>query len=197
MEDENNSSNNEMEYEIEKIIGKRIIKGNIEYKVKWLGYDESQSTWEPIKHLIHAKEVIKDYENHLEMINSFNKTIPVMKKEQFLIKNEKEEKKNSDEKESEKDNINNPKNETYNPSYNSLSIQSNDFIVLNGEQNKNKIEILEVIDICEINRILYGNVIIMENGKIKKNIVMKTKDIAEINPKKLINFYEKNINFTE
>ena len=206
MEDENNSSINEIEYEIEKIIGKRIIKGIIEYKVKWLGYDESQSTWEPIGHLINAKEAIREYENYLEMINSFKKTNPIIKSDEYLIKNDNEEKKNFDENESkikiEKNNSNNQKNENeklsnsiINSSYNSLSIQSNHHI--NLKKKTNKIEILEVIDICEINRILYGNVIVKENGKIKSNVIMKTKDIAEINPKKLITFYEKNINFTE
>ncbi len=206
MEDENNLSINEIEYEIEKIIGKRIIKGIIEYKVKWLGYDESQSTWEPIGHLINAKEAIREYENYLEMINSFKKTNPIIKSDEYLIKNDNEEKKNIDEKESkikiEKNNSNNQKNENeklsnsiINSSYNSLSIQSNHPINLKNKTNK--LEILEVIDICEINRILYGNVIVKENGKIKSNVIMKTKDIAEINPKKLISFYEKNINFTE
>ena len=199
-------SSSEIEYEIEKIIGKRIIKGEIEYKVKWLGYDESQSTWEPMENLINAKEAIKEYENYLEMINSFKKPIPRIKSEQSLNKNENEDKKNYNEKESKIKNGNNysysPKNDNEklsnlknNSSYNSLSIQSNDLITLNNKSNK--LEILEVIDICEINRILYGNVIVKENGKIKSNVIMKTKDIAEINPKKLISFYEKNINFTE
>jgi len=206
MEDENNSSINEIEYEIEKIIGKRIIKGEIEYKVKWLGYDESQSTWEPMENLINAKEAIKEYENYLEMINSFKKPIPRIKSEQSLNKNENEDKKNYNEKESKIKNGNNysysPKNDNEklsnlknNSSYNSLSIQSNDLITLNNKSNK--LEILEVIDICEINKILYGNVTIKENGKIKKNILMKTKEIADINPKKLIKFYETNIIFTE
>ena len=206
MEDENNSSINEIEYEIEKIIGKRIIKGEIEYKVKWLGYDESQSTWEPMENLINAKEAIKEYENYLEMINSFKKPIPRIKSGQSLNKNENEDKKNYNEKESKIKNGNNysysPKNDNEklsnlknNSSYNSLSIQSNDLITLNNKSNK--LEILEVIDICEINKILYGNVTIKENGKIKKNILMKTKEIADINPKKLIKFYETNIIFTE
>ena len=57
-------SNEDSEYEIEKIIGKRKSKkGIIEYKIKWLGYDDSQSSWEPLSNLNHAKEAIKEYEN--------------------------------------------------------------------------------------------------------------------------------------
>jgi transposase InsO family protein len=38
-------------YEVEKILGKRARKGKIEYLVKWVGYDESENTWEPTHHL--------------------------------------------------------------------------------------------------------------------------------------------------
>ena len=59
-------SSSEIEYEIEKIIDKRYKKnGKAEYKVKWLGYDDSQSTWEPLEHLSNAKEAIQDYENEI------------------------------------------------------------------------------------------------------------------------------------
>ena len=34
-------------YEVEKILEKRKIKGNIFYKVKWLDYDDSHNSWEP------------------------------------------------------------------------------------------------------------------------------------------------------
>ena len=39
------------EYEVEKIIDKRIINGKLEYKIKWVGYPMSQCTWEPIRNL--------------------------------------------------------------------------------------------------------------------------------------------------
>jgi len=33
-------------YQVEEIIGKRITqKGKTEYKVKWKGYSETESTW--------------------------------------------------------------------------------------------------------------------------------------------------------
>lgn len=32
-------------YTVEKIVGKRIKKGVLEYKVKWLGYSNEDSTW--------------------------------------------------------------------------------------------------------------------------------------------------------
>ena len=83
MKEESNSSISDSEYEIDKIVGKRIIKGIVEYKVKWLGYDETQSTWEPIKHLINAKEAINEYENYLKMIKSIKKNT-LIKPEKIL-----------------------------------------------------------------------------------------------------------------
>ena len=38
----------EGEYEVEKICGKKITSsGELKYLVKWVGYSEKESTWEP------------------------------------------------------------------------------------------------------------------------------------------------------
>ena len=51
-------------YKVEKIIGKKKIKGKIYYKVKWLGYPEEESTWEPRTNLIEdVPDLVKEYEN--------------------------------------------------------------------------------------------------------------------------------------
>lgn len=49
------------EYLVEKIIGKRIKNGKIQYKIKWEGYPLSQSTWEPVSNLQNILEMIDDY----------------------------------------------------------------------------------------------------------------------------------------
>ena len=49
-------------YEVEKIVGKRNYANEIQYFVKWLGYDESQNTWEPIENL-NCEQLIKEYED--------------------------------------------------------------------------------------------------------------------------------------
>ena len=53
------------EYPVEKIIGKRTIKGKVEYKVKWDGYPMDQCTWEPLRNLENVREMVEEYENKL------------------------------------------------------------------------------------------------------------------------------------
>ncbi len=69
---------NEEEYEIEKILEKRIVKNKIEYLIKWKDYPESDNTWEPIENMDNAKRMISEFEKKLKekktknIINYFN-----------------------------------------------------------------------------------------------------------------------------
>ena len=46
------SKMSEEEYEVEKIVNKRLRKGKPEYLVKWKGWeDPDDNTWEPVAHL--------------------------------------------------------------------------------------------------------------------------------------------------
>jgi hypothetical protein len=49
-------------YEVEAIIGKRESQIGVEYLLKWLNYDVSESTWEPKSQLNHCKRLIQQYE---------------------------------------------------------------------------------------------------------------------------------------
>ncbi|XP_075991880.1 chromobox protein homolog 5-like [Anticarsia gemmatalis] len=54
----------EEEYVVEKVLDKRTVKGKIQYLLKWKGYKEEESTWEPVENL-DCEELIKTYEeNH-------------------------------------------------------------------------------------------------------------------------------------
>lgn len=63
----------EKEYQIERIVDKKVDKGRSFYKVKWEGFPMSQCTWEPSSHFAKAKEYIEDYEARIHNIaNSKN-----------------------------------------------------------------------------------------------------------------------------
>jgi hypothetical protein len=52
----------ELEYEVTAIVGSRIFRGKLQYRVEWLGYEEADAserwTWESAKDLNHAQEAI-------------------------------------------------------------------------------------------------------------------------------------------
>ena len=52
------------EYEVEKVLDKRVKKGNqVEYLVKWKNYDDpDDNTWEPADNLKEAKTAIDKFE---------------------------------------------------------------------------------------------------------------------------------------
>merc|ERR1712059_205523 len=55
------------EYEVEKILDKRVEKGGYtEYLVKWRNYEEGENTWEPVDNLGDAEKAIKLFEKELE-----------------------------------------------------------------------------------------------------------------------------------
>ena len=53
------------EYLVEKILDKRIRYNQPEYLVKWLGYPDYDSTWEPLANLTNSQWLLDQFENNL------------------------------------------------------------------------------------------------------------------------------------
>jgi hypothetical protein len=51
-------------YEVEGILDKKIIKGKTKYLIKWIGWPEEDSTWEPLENLKSIDFMINHYENN-------------------------------------------------------------------------------------------------------------------------------------
>lgn len=51
-------------YLVEKIVGKRVRNGHVEYLIKWQNYSSSENTWEPIENL-NCPILVVEFENRL------------------------------------------------------------------------------------------------------------------------------------
>ena len=196
-------------YEVENILKKRIIKGKKEYLIKWKGYPENESTWEPLSHLRYIQYMIKEFEDKLKKENEEEKKeISEKKEEKKLEEKNKEEKndKTNDNKSSEekKDNVK-KKEEKKEEEKNKLLGKKRK----NQEETKNlEVRISDNKAIFEVDQSLEKILTVkldnkaliavverrLKNGRIFKEI-MNTEDLKKINPWILIDYYEGKIKF--
>jgi len=56
-----NQTAESQEYAVEKILDMKIIDDQVYYLIKWEGYPESESTWEPIEHLTNIINLVEEF----------------------------------------------------------------------------------------------------------------------------------------
>jgi len=52
----------EEEFEVEKILNKRMVRGKEKFLVRWKGYMAEEDTWENKENLENAKELVEEFE---------------------------------------------------------------------------------------------------------------------------------------
>ena len=183
------------EYEVEKIVDKRVKNGKVEYKIKWVGYPMSDCTWEPLKNLENIQKMIDDY--NLKLNNTHKDS-----NEKFLGK--KKEKPISG---FENNNINENKEENLIYGNNNSNINNNHNNIENNNKNNHEIKekkidsyfvderYKEVFTIKREGDELCAIVVYDNNGTVEKKTIL-TKELQKINPFILIQFYESKIKFT-
>ena len=50
------------EFEVEKILNKRMVRGKEKFLVRWKGYMAEEDTWESRENLENAKELVEEFE---------------------------------------------------------------------------------------------------------------------------------------
>ncbi len=64
------------EYEIERLLNKKIVKRDHEYftkyLIRWKRYESEFDRWYNMKNLVNAKKLIADYEKELKLSNNFD-----------------------------------------------------------------------------------------------------------------------------
>lgn len=56
------SNQKESEYEVDRILDKRMRDGIMVYKIQWKGFPASEATWEPVENLQKCKDMISEFE---------------------------------------------------------------------------------------------------------------------------------------
>ncbi len=61
------------EYQVEKILNKRIIDGQTKYLIKWMDWPATDSTWEPIENLDNVLYMVEEFKENLKEEKKKNK----------------------------------------------------------------------------------------------------------------------------
>ena len=122
MSHENESEDSKTEYEVEKILKRKIKNGKPFYLIKWKNYDNSFNSWEPEINLEHSKKVLNLFLKSQK--NKKRKKLDSKKKDNNKIKIKKKHKKKV---------LNNNKNNNFKDITNSFVIK------LNTKEEKNNL----------------------------------------------------------
>ena len=180
-------------YNIEKILDRRKVAGKFEYKIKWEGYPMSQSTWEPMKNLETAKDLVEEYNRTHPITNSQKTTKSESKQKDDSFINKKRNKENEEKCQQNSQDEKGPEEEV-----------KNNNVITNASSNENLNEKSYIIDdsLKSVFTVKQQNQKLMavveklnDDGNVEK-VYIPTEELRRTNPWILLNFYESKIKFT-
>ena len=178
-------------YNIEKILDRRKVNGKFEYKIKWEGYPMSQSTWEPMKNLETAKELVEEYNNsHPILTQPKSKTKSVKKDNTFIHK--KKDRENDVKIENEEKYKEIPQNEKMPENgANNIIDDLKPNIIENGYEKTYTIDdsLKTVVTVKQQNQKLMAVVDKMENNGEMTKTYIPTEELRRTNPWILLDFF--------
>ena len=176
------NQDDDIEYEVEEITGKKISKKGIFYKVKWKGYSSSESTWEPKENLTNVEELIEEFEKN------YNSPQTPDKKKKLCPRSKKPASTSM---------VNRVRGRTPCSDEDDVKFISKEnkkikSIDVNLEKVDKKKVIIQINAVKFIGDELFAYVVLQE-GKEKKERLISTKELVELDAPKLVKYYESKI----
>jgi hypothetical protein len=53
----------EQAWEVREVVGRRVVRGHVQYLVLWKGYPDTDRTWEPASNLRYAQAAVRAFES--------------------------------------------------------------------------------------------------------------------------------------
>ena len=219
--DNQDTSSEPKEFEVEKIIDKKSKKGKYFYKVKWKDYPLSEATWEPKENLKNAKAAILLFEKGKTTLeskkNAKAKRSKSPKEPEESDLNIDEEKENAKETSKKKSDVIEKKTEKKKMMKHlqdavikaesvvdskskeddkDMLDDSNKTLDINLTYNNPSMKNLKIEYVKFIGDALYAYVSYFEEDSLKeKHKYLTTSELALLDPIKLIQFYESKVTF--
>ena len=177
------NQDDDIEYEVEEITGKKISKKGIFYKVKWKGYSSSESTWEPKENLTNVEELIEEFEKN------YNSPQTPDKKKKLCPRSKKPASTSMVNRVRGRTPCSDDEDDVKFISKENKKIKSID---VNLEKVDKKKVIIQIDAVKFIGDELFAYVVLQE-GKEKKERLISTKELVELDAPKLVKYYESKI----
>ena len=185
-------------YDVETILGRKIINNKKYYLIKWEGYSNEESTWEPISHLLNVRDMVEDFEkNQKKLVKSvgndsdFDEEKSVGKAEAKEEKQEKIQKIQKNQENTETKEVKSGSKKLKKKHGKRRGVKGSSVSNVSKEYGK-------LIKVCQVQKSSKGELeAVVERVKdgVNEKIVVNCLELRKVNPHILLDYYEERINF--